>query len=266
MNAPALPDRHNPKGFALLPADFSTTGFHARTTGAPLTRFQVLGERSSGTNFIKRLLGRNSALRPTESLGWKHGFPAMMAIPADLAVICVLRHPQNWALSMHAKPWHTPPHMQALAFGDFIRAPWDTIIDRARYFDGADPMGLVGQPLQQDRDPVTGATFANLFALRRAKMAGLLSYLNRGCSCVVLRMEDAQADPETATDHLLNALGQPARDAPFRPVIKRLGSKFKPAIDTRPQTPPRMTPADREFMRGQLDLEYESSLGYSIAP
>ncbi|WP_373488146.1 hypothetical protein, partial [Blastomonas sp.] len=66
----------------MIPPDFATTGILApRAASVPITRFQVLGERSSGTNFVKRLLGRNSTLRPTEDLGWKHRFPHAAAIP-----------------------------------------------------------------------------------------------------------------------------------------------------------------------------------------
>jgi hypothetical protein len=62
-------------------------------------------------------------MRPSDALGWKHGFAQALAIPADLAVICVTRNAADWALSMHAKPWHAVPALQALAFSDFIRAP-----------------------------------------------------------------------------------------------------------------------------------------------
>lgn len=224
------------------------------------SRYQVLGERSSGTNFIKRLLGRNSQLQPTELLGWKHGFAQAMAIPADLAVICVVRNAVDWALSMHAKPWHTVPELQRLEFSDFIRAPWQTRIDRPRYFREA--AGLVGQPLMQDRDPLTGDVFENIFALRRAKLASLIGYLNRDCTCVILRMEEYQADPEARLNALLAALGQPPREGPFRPVNKRLGSKFKPAVDGRPETPSQMAPADLAYLRSQVDPQQEKRLGY----
>jgi len=247
-----------------LPADFARTGFFAtQATGVAPKRFQVLGERSSGTNFVKRLLGRNSPLKPSEELGWKHGFAQMMAIPPDLAVICVVRAPEAWALSMYAKPWHTKPGMQALAFSEFIRAPWDTIIDRPRYF-GAAEAGAVGQPLQQDRDPLTGAVFDNLFALRRAKLTALLSYLNRECPCIVLRTEVAQETPEATLDNMRAALSLPARNAPFRPVVKRLGSKFKPSITHSDEGPAQMNEKDRAFMRVQLDPAQETALGYAI--
>lgn len=229
-------------------------------TALPPTRFQVLGERSSGTNFVKRLLGRNSGLRPTEALGWKHGFPQAMAIPADLAVICVVRNAADWAMSMHAKPWHTVPELQRLTFSEFIRAPWQTIIDRPRYFDGA--AALVGQPLLQDRNPVTGATYENIFALRRAKLASLIGYLNRNCTCVLLRMEEVQANPERRINDLLAALDLPKPEQPFRPVGKRLGSKFKPAVTQRPTTPDLMSSDDLEYLQTNLDCDEEARLGY----
>ena len=203
-----------------LPAAFADTGFFATRAGdQSITRYQVLGERSSGTNFVKRLLGRNTPLKPTEALGWKHGFPHMMAVPRDMAVICVVRRADAWARSMFDKPWHTTPEMQALSFSDFIRARWDTIIDRPRYFEGLVPDGSVGAPLQHDRHPQTGLPFATLFALRRAKLASLLTLPARGCTCVVLRMEDAQAAPEDTLAQLAGALG--TSRAPVSPRADR---------------------------------------------
>lgn len=234
-----------------------------RRTGTAPTRFQVLGERSSGTNFVKRLVGRNTDLQPTEALGWKHGFAQSMAVPADLAVICVVRNAADWALSMHAKPWHAVPELQSMAFSEFIRAPWQTIIDRPRYFN--DSAGLVGQPLQQDRHPLTGAMFESIFALRQAKLTSLLGYLRRDCTCIVLRMEDMQAAPESRLDQLRAALGQPPRDTPFRAVHRRLGSKFKPAIASRPATPDQISPQDLSYLQAQIDPVQESQLDYEYS-
>ena len=57
-----------------------TTGWHIKTGAQAPHAIQVFGERSSGTNFVKRLIGRNSVLKPTEEMGWKHGFPQMTAM------------------------------------------------------------------------------------------------------------------------------------------------------------------------------------------
>ncbi len=248
----------------MVPTEFAQTGFAARRSGsAEIRRFQVIGERSSGTNYAKRLLGRNTGLTPSEDLGWKHGFAQSMAIPPDLAVIVTVRRADAWALSMHAKPWHCTPGLQALAFSDFIRAPWHTIIDRPRYFGGASARPLVGQPLQQDRDPISGACFGNIFALRRAKLAHALGYLARECTAIVLRMEDMIADPDRMLGQICEGLGAARTAEVFRPVHKRLGSKFKPAIADRPLSPDHMDQVDIAFLKTQVDPAQESALGYS---
>jgi hypothetical protein len=223
----------------------------------------VLGERSSGTNLAKRLLTRNSSLKPSEDLGWKHGFPHATAIPADLLVLGLVRNAMSWALSMHAKPWHTSPRMQALPFSDFIRAPWDTRVDRARYFPDSDRLGQVGQPLQHDRHPLTGEMFPNLFAMRTAKLQALLSYSNRDCHFALMQAERLQSDPETTLRNLRSALRLPDPEGAFRPVHKRLGSKFKAAVDSRPESPRTISPEDRDFILSQLDLSLERHLGYT---
>ncbi|SDY28979.1 hypothetical protein [Citreimonas salinaria] len=245
----------------MLEDDVARQGWHidARERAA---RFQVLGERCSGTNFVKRLIGRNSALTATEEMGWKHGFPSMIAIPEDLAVVCVVRDARDWALSVHARPWHCPPEMQRLAFRDFIRAEWTTVADRARYFPQVAREGGLGRPLQPDRDPMTGAAFPDLFALRRTKLAALLSYKRRGCTLVLARFEAVRDAPQEflATLHDVLDLGLPPV---YRPVVKRLGNRFKPAVEPRPSPPTRFPDTDLALLRARLDLRQEAALGYS---
>lgn len=247
-----------------LPSTFADDGLYISRTGhAPITRYQVLGERSSGTNFVKRLLGRNSKLAPSEALGWKHGFVHMTAVPQDMAVICVVRSADTWAASMFSKPWHTTPEMQVLTFSDFIRAEWTTIIDRPRYFGELVQSNSIGMPLQHDRDPMSGKCFDNLFALRRSKLTSLCSLLNRDCTCIFIRMETAQSEPEATRDAILRGLDLPPHDAPFRPVFKRLGSKFKPAVSERPPLPTSWNLDDLEFLKSQIDPAQEEALGYT---
>ena len=251
---------HSQRLAAALPDNFAEGGLFVRRAGPVPKRYQVLGERSSGTNFLHRLVQRNSTLDPTEALGWKHGHPSAIAIPSDVAVVCVVRNAADWACSMHFKPWHAVPALQELDFAAFLRARWDTVIDRPRYFGGK--TGLIGQPLQADRDPATGLAPANLFALRREKLRGLLGYLNRDCTCAVVRMEALQSAPEAMVDRLVAGLGLPARNKPFRGVTKRLGAKFKPAVAVRPVTPSELSPADHAFMLQELDHAIEARLGY----
>lgn len=187
----------------------------------------------------------------------------MMAIPADLAVIIVVRQADTWARSMYAKPWHTTPVMQAMPFSQFIRTPWDTIIDRPRYFEGLIAEGCIGQPLQHDRNPITGARFDSLFALRTAKLQAMLSLLGRDCTCVVIRMEEAQAKPQETLASVTHLLGTASPRSEYRPVVKRLGSKFKPSITERAPLPDDWSDQDRNHLRSSIDTALEEQLGYS---
>ena len=176
---------------------------------------------------------------------------------------CVVRDARAWALSMHAKPWHCPPAIQALPFSEFIRAEWATVADRKRYFPQVAKLGGVGQPLQHDRHPLTGLPFKDLFALRQAKLAGLMSFAQRGCTLVFARLEAVQTAPEAFLKDIRNDLQAVASHTEFRPVTKRLGAKFLPAIDTRPETPKAISPEDLAIMAQRIDPAQEAKLGYT---
>lgn len=227
----------------------------------PVARFQVFGERSSGTNFVKRLIGRNTALDHSDELGWKHGFAQMLAVPRDMAVVCVVRNPERWALSMFAKPWHSTPDLQRLPFSEFIRAEWQTVFDKQRYL-GKLGRHYVGRPLQQDRDPITGQPFSSLFALRSTKLAHLMSFPNRDCTCVFLRLEEAQADPQATLNRIRTALGIQFEPTDYKQVRKPQGWRFRTAVGPRPDPPSEMDASDRAFMWSVLDKTQEARLGY----
>ncbi|WP_428925874.1 hypothetical protein [Marinibacterium sp. SX1] len=247
-----------------VPESFAAQGLHVQCAEQPPQRFQVVGERSSGTNFVKRLLGRNTGLTPCEALGWKHGGPQVLAVPRDLLVVICVRGAADWALSMHRKPWHAVPALQALTFGEFLRAPWQSVIDRPRYFDMDNARALVGQPLMADRDPATGLPYANLAALRRGKLARHLAYLSMHDNVMLVRMEEATRAPDVFLDRARAGLGLPARVGDVKPVVKRLGSKFKPAGVERPETPDDMAPQDRAWLADHLDGDLEAALGYAL--
>ncbi len=210
---------------------------------------------------MQRLVKRNLGLEQSNALGWKHGFVQAVAVPADLLVIVMVRNALDWTRSMHAKPWHTTPDMQRLAFSDFIRAPWDSIVDRPDYFGLPKGDVALGTPLQQDRDPMTGQRFSNLVAMRRAKIASELGLLERGLNVAVIRCEDATKTPEQTIRKLADTFDLVGPDS-FKGITRRLGSRFRPSIPERPATPPVIPPQDREFIVKWTDREQESRLEY----
>jgi hypothetical protein len=78
---------------------------------------------------------------------------------------------------------------------------------------------------------------------------------------VFCRLEAVQTAPEAFLADLHDRLGL-GRPPPFRPVQRRLGTRFKPAVDTRPPTPDAFPTGDLGHMRGAIDLGQEAGLGY----
>lgn len=224
---------------------------------------QVFGERSSGTNFVNRLIAKNSTLTPTDQYGWKHGFAQSTGFGKRALIVGVVREPLGWVRSMYSKPWHCPPSMQALDFSSFLRTPWVTIIDRPRYFAQADAWRTAGTPLLQDRHPISGQPFAHIADLRTMKAAFLMGLRNRGCNLVLCRLDAVQTDPEAFIVQVSEAFGLPPVEE-YRPVTKRLGSKFLADVPDRPAPPKEVSPEDRAFLGSALDPRLEAALGFAL--
>lgn len=255
-----------------LPGDFGRQfaaqgWFVHRVNDAPLAQFQVLGERACATNMVRKVIEKNVGLERSEGLGWKHAAPHMVAIPPDMLVVAVVRNAVNWALSMHRRPWHAHPELQALGFSEFIRAPWRGIVDRASDFEEIHEEfapRVAGAELQYDRHPLTGRRFGNLFDLRNVKQAALLGLLNRDCNVLVVKAELVQLGQVDFAAWMIEQFDLPLRGLRIKPVSKRLGNRFSRSAET--STPDEMSEADRSFMMDVLDLEIEAALGYDYAP
>ncbi|WP_425102145.1 hypothetical protein [Tropicibacter sp. S64] len=247
------------------PVQIGPSGFLAiRRIAAPMTQFQVLGERGSGTNLLRKSIEKNLHIARTEGLGWKHGFPRMVAIPEGLLVICIVRNAADWARSMYKRPWHVHPDLQQLDFAGFIRHEWISIVDRPADFEMIHPeMEVTGAVLQMDRHPITGCAFENLFALRTAKLRALAGMANRERNVVFLRMEAFTADPGGMLEKLSEAFEIEKKPPFYKPVLRRLGTRFRAATDARPAPPDPLPEADRAFMLAHLDAELEASFGYT---
>ena len=258
-------------GQPMLPQDFPDTmarqGWYLhRASDAPLTQFQVIGERASATNMVRKVIDKNVDIYRTEGLGWKHAVPHMVALPDELLSIVVVRNAVSWALSMHQRPWHAHPDLQALEFSDFIRSEWRGIVDRASDFEEIHPelVPLVaGAELQFDRHPITGKRFANLFELRSVKQTAHLGMLNRDCNVLVIRAELVQVDQVGFAAWMIESLGLPIKGLRIKPVTLRLGNRFSRANPV--ETPAALSAEDHAFMMSALDLETEAALGYDYS-
>lgn len=259
-----------PAGFrefcARMAPDMAQRGWHFhKVTDGPFDRFQVLGERGCGTNIIRKTVQDALAIKRTEALGWKHGVPAMIAIPPSFLTICAVRAPLTWANSLYKRPWHADPSVQALDFATFLRRPWRAYVDKIGHFDGIAPrLHPEGHEMQWDRHPVTGARFSNIFAMRNLKHRALLSLPARGASVVYIALDAFNANPQNFLKDLSEEFGLSYSAGGYTPVARRMGNRFTPAIKDRAAPPEPWPDADIAFMHSQLDPTLERVFGFPI--
>lgn len=235
----------------------------SRTETKP-RRFQVIGERCSGTNYLHHLVRRNLPLKPSNALGWKHGFSTAVAIAPDMLVIVVARRADDWARSLYARPWHANPGVQNRPFSEFIRSPWRTKV-RLDLRAGLGPWDArIGRTLQWDKHPITGRSFSNIFRLRNAKLAAHTGYLFRTGNVLVVPLERVAENPERFINETAEAFGLSTRGA-FREIEGQYGHHlfWRSRYDEIALPDVSLSNDDRKFMVRQLDGKLERRFGYT---
>ena len=181
-----------------------------------------------------------------------------MGMNGHSLVVCVFRDAVSWLESLHRKPFHTRAVMRNLAFSDFIRHPWDSVIDRPSHMGFKKRPGIKGQVLQKDRHPLTGEMFANACALRNAKNAGFLSFAKRDVNYCFVRMEDFLNDKAVALGRISDAFGLGFDGT----VIDSEGDMGSGSFTGEKRADFVPSPEDLAFIRSELDPGIEARLGY----
>ena len=77
-----------------------------------LTRFTIMGERCSGTNYIEKLFLTNFNIEITWDYGWKHwvGFNDFKndKLENETLFVCIIREPIGWIDSLYRHKHHIP--------------------------------------------------------------------------------------------------------------------------------------------------------------
>ncbi|MEL6288372.1 MAG: hypothetical protein AAFQ42_11600 [Pseudomonadota bacterium] len=213
-------------------------------------RFHVWGERCSGTHFIIKLLERNLLdAEYSEAHGHKHWVPR----PGDTfaendAGIIIARDPADWARSFHRKPWHAAPVVRARSFPRFIREEWIAgDVDGVRFVER-----------RHERHPISGQRFANIWALRAAKLRAWCAFIPSDRR-VCVNYEQAARDPQAFLAALAFRFDW-RLTAHYHPVSTYKGLATS---DYRPRTYLPLTDADLAFMATRLDPELEAQFGFT---
>lgn len=216
-----------------------------------IERFQMLGERCSGTNFLKGLLEHFSHIPLERKYGFKH-FPIWFSHDskwrADKSTlfIVIVRHPYDWLSSLNRIPWHADKSLYHLSFSDFIRKEWKISPDNP-YED----------PRRSDKDPVSGELFENAIQLRTAKTKDWL-ILQEHPNHFFINYETLRDYPYAVIAELADLFDLQIKGA-FYPV-----KKYKNTGTTiyRKSVYAPISESDRNYIGEQLDPALEVELGY----
>lgn len=233
---------------------------------APITTYSVLGERCSGTNFVRVLVDRNTSLKK-RPWGHKH-FQPWYDLPAGYwrgapecytfagsdsnLFILVVRNPYDWARSFHLQPWHAHPSLNGLTLSEFIRSEWS--------YNPNDPQMQLQRSYNKllDKDPKTGLNFKNIFRLRTAKIKNMLKILQFAENAVLVRYEDLRDNPQEFLAEIASRFNLELK--PFEPVTTYKGNPDE--SEYKPKEYEKLSDADLHFISLQLDHALEEELGY----
>ena len=229
-----------------------------KVPGVPaIRRFQVYGERCSGTNFLIKLMEANVASATfTEEFGFKHWFvPDDLALPSDTLGLVIAREPRAWLQSLHEKAWHHPPEVKAMGFSDYIREEWVCIWDDPWLpVRPDDPRWMT--EMTHERHPATGERVRDALAMRALKAENFAGLEARSDAFAWLRYEDLRADPEGFL-RALSAWG--LERGPYEAIRSYKGDGDRPYV---PKVRPPLTDEDEAWVSQRLDPEAEALLGY----
>ncbi|WP_299938726.1 hypothetical protein [uncultured Pelagimonas sp.] len=227
-------------------------------------RYQVIGERCSGTNFVDALIQSNFDIKRSKSYGWKHGFPTFTACRDTVLYVAVSRDAFSWIKSMYVRPYHAKPPLPHLSFPEFIRAQWDCEIDLHYSFSMGSRDPRIGQTLQLDRHPIEGRCLKNITELRALKLHAHLSLQDRQIQACHFKLDDIIADPRPLLQRVAQHCGQ---DLPEQVSVpqKHFAWDMPDLNHAKRKEAAQFTPQDHAFVLEALDSEIEARAGYAYS-
>lgn len=146
---------------------------------------------------LQGLRAATFAARYKTTWGWKHG--SVLSDPSDprfypddLAILCVVKHPIAWAMSLKRRPYETfvhPARIERLSLAEFVRSPWRPV------------------PFENHK-----AVFPTVMDLWNVKVRSYFE-LASVRPVMVVRYEDLLDDPENAVSSIAEFYGLSRRPA-----------------------------------------------------
>ena len=158
-----------------------------------LKKYQIYGERCSGTNYLENLININFDVQITWEYGHKHFFgftDDKLKNSDDVLFICIVKNLPDWINSFYREMHHLPLKYkknmsQEEKIDEFLNKEIWSINDHKYRYKTYD------KELMIDRNMYTGERYKNIFELRHTKIKWMLEDLpNKVKNCIFIKYEE----------------------------------------------------------------------------
>ncbi|MEQ3727374.1 MAG: hypothetical protein ABNH38_08155 [Tateyamaria sp.] len=245
-------------------------GMSIGSTGMPIQRFKIYGERNSGTNYAAQLVSRNFPnLKQHIWYPWeKHQFVHVPYIlPGTLAVV-VVRNAHDWFKSMYRNPHQIGAWAYDVDFHEFLKHEWSCRTNGLILNMPPKKAGLSkDDELMLDRHPVTGQRIENIVALRGLKVRSYMKVRHIFSDHIIVQYELLRDKPEVFVkaiegkfDLQSDGLKKISRN------VSRDGVGNDASLAAGRSEGLFYSEKDIDFINRTLDRDAEASVGYQYNP
>lgn len=166
-----------------------------------ITKFTILGERCSGTNFLEQAIIKNFDIEITWQYGYKHFFGFEdYSDSDDTLFIGIVRNPYKWINSLYKTPYHLQEELKTSQKAFLANEFWsyydDALIHSSDY----------GSEILFDRNIYTGDRYKNIFECRKIKCNFLLNDMPKKVkNYILIRYEDLRDKYEETLNKIKNS-------------------------------------------------------------
>lgn len=207
--------------------------------GSRMTRFQIFGERCSGTNYLEALLKHNFGDECiTWDYGWKHWYVDYNFVETvDTVFIVIIRNFLDWVRSFYRQPHH-------------LVHPHDSLTDF-----------MLDEVESRDANGLVDVVEPNIFRLRAGKIRNFLGIVEHVQNFEYIRYEDLIREPKDWVRMISGKYGIPIIDDEIVETVSSYKGLGKRTYE--PLQYDDFTNDEFDIIRYHLDRDAESLAAYT---
>jgi len=233
------------------------------TKKSEIDTFIILGERCSGTHFLKYAIQNNFEITNKRIKTHFFGFNDLdytNGINGDIEktlYICLVRHPIDWIDSLFKRLHHIPSQNKK-NIESFISNEFYSIYEE----NNIDENIKIGDEIMEDRNIYNGQRYKNIFELRKVKNDYFLKMCDKVKYFMILKYEDLRDNYENTLDYISNYFNIKKKSPIYRTIIKYKGTYDQLYVIKKIL----LSNDVQKYITENVDTEQEEQIGYFITP